>query len=57
MKIHISEQVKSLLPPSVNISEKQITNLKSKGELNTYFVFPIKYRQIIFITCLIFVSP
>lgn len=39
MKIHISEQVKSLLPPSVNVSEKQLTNLKSKGELNTYFVF------------------
>ena len=40
MKIHISEQVKSLLPTSVNISEKQLTNLKSKGELSTYFVFP-----------------
>ena len=39
MKIHISEQVKSLLPPSLNVSEKQLTNLKSKGELNTYFVF------------------
>ena len=40
MKIHISEQVKSLLPPSVNVSEKQITNLKNKGELGTYFVVP-----------------
>tara|TARA_Y100000748_G_C15479228_1_gene482085 strand:- start:52 stop:1239 length:1188 start_codon:yes stop_codon:yes gene_type:complete len=40
MKIHISEQVKSLMPPSVNVSEKQITNLKNKGELSTYFVVP-----------------
>tara|TARA_B100000214_G_scaffold230131_1_gene167753 strand:+ start:110 stop:1291 length:1182 start_codon:yes stop_codon:yes gene_type:complete len=38
MKIHISEQVKTLLPPGMDVSEKQITNLKNKGELNTYFV-------------------
>ena len=40
MKIQISEQVKTLLPSGINVSEKQITNLKSKGDLNTYFVTP-----------------
>ena len=38
MKVQISEQVKTLLPPDIDVSEKQITNLKSKGELNTYFI-------------------
>ena len=38
MKVQISEQVKTLLPPGIDVSEKQTTNLKSKGELNTYFI-------------------
>jgi len=38
MKIHISDQVKVLLPSSINLSEKRKTTLKGKGEINTYFV-------------------
>ena len=38
MKVQISEQVKTLLPPGIDVSEKQTTSLKSKGELNTYFI-------------------
>ena len=38
MKVQISEQVKTLLPPGIDVSEKQTTNLKSKGEINTYFI-------------------
>ena len=38
MKIHISEQVKMLLPSDIKISNKKITNLKNKGEFETYFI-------------------
>ena len=38
MEIHISEQVKVLLPPSINLSDKKMTTLKGKGEFQTYFV-------------------
>ena len=38
MKVQISEQVKTLLPFGIDVSEKQTTNLKSKGELNHTFI-------------------
>ena len=38
MKINISEQVKNLLPTSVEMTDKKMTNLKNKGEFLTYFV-------------------
>ena len=38
MKVQISEQVKKLLPLGIDVSEKQTTSLKGKGELNTFFI-------------------
>ena len=38
MKVQISEQVKKLLPLGIDVSKKQTTSLKGKGELNTYFI-------------------
>ena len=38
MKIHISDQVKVLLPSTISLSEQRKTNLKGKGEINTHFV-------------------
>ena len=38
MKIHISDQVKVLLPSTISLSEQRKTTLKGKGEINTHFV-------------------
>ena len=38
MKIHISEQVKSMLPSNIEFSDKKKTSLKGKGDLITYHV-------------------
>ena len=49
MKVQISEQVKALLPPGIDVSEKQTTNLKSKGRLIHTLLLLIRFVQSILI--------